>query len=167
MSTPMDLHSLAMEFAPLVRRIARRYEGRGAEREDLEQEGYAALLGIARRFGREEMALQLKRHLPGYVRDAARKMWRPTHVVSLQFGDEDDEGLTLAELLPDERPAEAVGEFELMDALECFLSKEDMKIARALAQGLAQAEIAEQTGESRSAVARRITNMRKRLNKAK
>lgn len=164
MSTAMDMDVLAREFAPLVRRVARRYEGRGAEREDLEQEGYVALIVIAQRFGRNEMALRLKRHLPGYVRDAAKKMWRPAHIVSLLCGDDDDEeGQPLAELLADGRSAEEVDELELMDALERFLPPRDMELARALAKGLTQHEIAEETGESRPAVARRVANMRKRL----
>ena len=156
-----DVSALVREFAPLVRRVARRYEGRGAEREDLEQEGYVALIEIARRFGAREMARCLKRHLPGYVRDAAAKMWRSASFVSLS----DDEGgeSPLADLLPDARAEQDVSAFELMDALERFLPQEDMALARALAGGMTQEEIAAITGETRSTVGRRIARVRKRL----
>ena len=162
MSKGMDIRRLAEEFTPLVRRIARRYEGRGADREDLEQEGYLALIVIARRFGVQEMARCLKNHLPGYVRDAAKKMWRPAGLIPLA-SDEDDGGMSFADLLPDARAEYDVEELELMESLERFLAPEDMELARALAEGLTQQEIASLTGESRSSVARRIARIRKRL----
>ena len=156
-----DVSVLVREFAPLVRRVARRYEGRGAEREDLEQEGYIALIEIARRYGTKEMALRLKRHLPGYVRDAASRMWRPARFVSLS--DDEGEETPLADLLSDARAEEDVSVFELMDALERYLPKEEMALARALGSGMTQDEIAAVTGESRSTVGRRIANLRRRL----
>lgn len=159
---PADVGRLVREFAPLVRRIARRYEGRGADREDLEQEGYAAMIEIARRHGSREMGKRLKRHLPGYVRDAAAKMWRPASCVSIS-DDEQSEGVSLSELLPDPHAGEDVEEFELMDALERFLEQDEMALACALADGLTQQEIAEATGRSRATEGRRIARLRARL----
>lgn len=159
---PVDVAALVRQFAPLVRRVARRYEGRGAEREDLEQEGYVALIVIARRYGVKEMARRLKRRLPGYVRDAAAKLWRPASLVSLSV-DGEDGGPSLSDLLPDARAEDEVTAFELMDALERFLPREDLILARALADGMTQAEIAALTGESRATVGRRIARVRRRL----
>ncbi len=156
-----DVSALVREFAPLVRKIARRYEGRGAERDDLEQEGYVALIEIARRFGTREMARRLKRHLPGYVRDAARRMWRHAGAVSLAEADEEED--SLAERLPDERAEQDVAAFELMDALERFLPSEEMALARALADDMTQEEIAGASGWSRATAGRRIANLRRRL----
>ena len=65
-------------YAPLVRSVAWRYAGRGAEFEDLVQEGCLALLVLIPRCpDRRWLARYLKTNLPGYVRDAAARMRKP------------------------------------------------------------------------------------------
>jgi RNA polymerase sigma factor (sigma-70 family) len=151
-----EIAALVEQFAPLVRSLARRYEGRGAEREDLLQEGRLALLLIARRCTKKEMAWRLKCRLPGMVRDAASRMRRP-EALSLDRDDEDD----AAPLdVPDERAALDFEELELSDALDRLLDGTDREIARASLDGLTQAEIARCAGVSQQAVAMRLRKIR-------
>ena len=73
-----DLGGLLLSYTPLVRATAHRYMGRGAEFDDLVQEGYLALLLLIPRCGdREWLPLFLKSRLPGYVRAAAKKTRSP------------------------------------------------------------------------------------------
>lgn len=70
-----DLGGLLLSYTPLVRATAHRYMGRGAEFDDLVQEGYLALLLLIPRCGdREWLPLFLKSRLPGYVRAVAKKL---------------------------------------------------------------------------------------------
>ncbi len=64
-----DMESELRRFRPLVTATARRYAGRGAEFDDLVQEGYLALLELVPRCGDpERLPLFLKNRLPARVR---------------------------------------------------------------------------------------------------
>lgn len=156
----LDLGELAEKFRPLVRGIARRYANNPADREDLEQEGYLALIKIARGAKRGDMALLLKNHLPGYVRDAARKLWRHEGAVAPLSGGDGD---WREWLLADARSEEDVLTLELEDELERLLPPDLLAVARALWDGMTQAEIAAAAGTSRAAVVRRIEKIRRLL----
>ena len=70
-----QLNDLLVKFTPLVRATAFRYTGRGAEFEDLLQEGYLALIILIRRCtDRQWLAAYLLNRLPGYVRAAASRI---------------------------------------------------------------------------------------------
>ncbi|HOO88867.1 MAG TPA: sigma factor, partial [Synergistales bacterium] len=64
-STP-DIAAELLRFRPLVLATARRYSGRGAEFDDLVQEGYMALLELIPRCPRRDLLpLFLISRLPG------------------------------------------------------------------------------------------------------
>ena len=138
-------------FQPLVKATARRYEGRGAEFDDLVQEGYAALLELIPKCGDPgKLPLYLKERLPARVRAAARREWRHNGL-SL----EDIEGTG-------EEPAD-LEEPSFPDPLMETLGQKEKKIADLLTEGYTQKEISEQFGISQQAVSARVKKMRQKL----
>ena len=138
-------------FQPLVKATARRYEGRGAEFDDLVQEGYVALLELIPRCGEPgKLPLYLKERLPARVRAAARREWRHNGL-SL----EDIEGTG-------EEPAD-LEEPSFPDPLMETLGQKEKKIAELLTEGFTQKEISEQFGISQQAVSARVKKMRQKL----
>ena len=138
-------------FQPLVKATARRYEGRGAEFDDLVQEGYVALLELIPKCGDPgKLPLYLKERLPARVRAAARREWRHNGL-SL----EDIEGTG-------EEPAD-LEEPSFPDPLMETLGQKEKKIAGLLVQGFTQKEISEQFGISQQAVSARVKKMRQKL----
>jgi RNA polymerase sigma factor (sigma-70 family) len=138
-------------FQPLVKATARRYEGRGAEFDDLVQEGYVALLELIPKCGDPgKLPLYLKERLPARVRAAARREWRHNGL-SL----EDIEGTG-------EEPAD-LEEPSFPDPLVEILGQKEKKIAGLLIEGYTQKEISEQFGISQQAVSARVKKMRQKL----
>jgi RNA polymerase sigma factor (sigma-70 family) len=138
-------------FQPLVKATARRYEGRGAEFDDLVQEGYVALLELIPKCGDPgKLPLYLKERLPARVRAAARREWRHNGL-SL----EDIEGTG-------EEPAD-LEEPSFPDPLVETLGQKEKKIAGLLTEGYTQKEISEQFGISQQAVSARVKKMRQKL----
>lgn len=77
MNGEAQVREIVDSYTPLVRATARRYEGRGADYEDLVQEGYLALLILIPKCpDMKWLAHFLKNNLPGLVRDAAARMRR-------------------------------------------------------------------------------------------
>ena len=152
----MEQYSYNMEqelerFQPLVKATARRYEGRGAEFDDLVQEGYVALLELIPRCSDPgKLPLYLKERLPARVRAAARREWRHNGL-SL----EDIEGTG-------EEPAD-LEEPSFPDPLVETLGQKEKKIAGLLTGGYTQKEISEQFGISQQAVSARVKKMRQKL----
>lgn len=71
------MEDIAEKFTPLVLSVAKRYQGRGADFEDLVQEGYLALIILAGKCrDMKWLPLFLKKRLPAAVRDAASRMRR-------------------------------------------------------------------------------------------
>ena len=139
-------------FRPLVRATARRYVVRGAEFEDLEQEGYLALIRLLSRCPPEEpLPKFLKMRLPAMVRDAAERM-RSRASVNV----DDLEGTEAEPWCP---PGET-GESPLFGRL---LSGEDLDIVRRLAEGWSQADIGRGLGVSQQAVSARLRRIRPML----
>ena len=159
------IEGLVREFRPLVRSIARRYEGRGADREDLEQEGYLALILLARRGMGRDPARHLKNHLPGFVRDAAARMRHRSETVTLTPNGDDDDSPPLAEMLPDERAERDFEEFELHDLMERTLTREEFHIAGSLYRGMTQSEIASSLGRTQQSIGWRLKGIRSKLKK--
>ena len=68
----MMKEELIAKYEPLVKATAKRYAGRGAEYEDLVQEGYLALLILNEKCtDKEWLTAFIARRLPGYVRRGA------------------------------------------------------------------------------------------------
>ena len=143
-------------YAPLVRSVAWRYAGRGAEFEDLVQEGNLALIVLIPRCpDRRWLARYLKTNLPGFVRDAAARMRKPI----TQGGQTMTEELE-ATLGRDEERYE---ETELRETLERLLTREELDITQALVEGFTQAEMARGLGVTQQAVAARVKKIRAKL----
>ena len=147
-----DMESELRRFRPLVTATARRYAGRGAEFDDLVQEGYLALLELVPRCGDpERLPLFLKNRLPARVRAAARREWRQQCVPL-----EDMEGTP-------EEPSVFVEPSFPDRALEECLCGEDRELVILLAGGFSQKEAAERFGITQQAVSARLRMVRKRL----
>jgi RNA polymerase sigma factor (sigma-70 family) len=158
------IEALVAAFAPLVRSVARRYEGRGALREDLEQEGYLALLKLARRVSQREcFSRVLWNFLPGMVRDAAARLRWGERDVPLAEGGEcggaDAEDGPPAADIPDERAPRDYGEVELRAAIDALGEAPDRVIATSLADGLSLGEIAGLLHIDRKTLRKRIRGL--------
>jgi len=145
------LQKITEKYTPLVKSLARRYEGRGADFDDLMQEGYLAMLKLAPKCKkREYMALFLKRRLPAKVRNAARRLRR-------KYSVESD--------MPEGAFAPEDGHqriFSAADILFDSLEEEDCQLLEMLAFGYLQREIAGRLGISQQAVSSRIKKMRRK-----
>ena len=138
---------------PLAKACARRYCGRGAEYEDLLQEGCLALLQLIPRCPTRDSQYQslplfLKRRVPGRVRDAAASMRHPR-----QDSLEDCLELGIEPAVEDCRS------FELLIGL----NDSERALADGLAAGCTQKEMARRLGVTQQAVSRRIAKLRIRL----
>lgn len=151
-----EMEKIAFEYSPLVKAAAARYQGRGAEYEDLVQEGYMALvLLVPQCRDRQWLPLFLKNRLPYHVRDAASRMrkWK-------RCGDE-----VLLEEIEETAGAEEekYGEAELRETLRRLLTRGELDMTQALLEGFTQAEIARELGISQQAVAARLKKIRDKL----
>ncbi|MCQ4763979.1 sigma-70 family RNA polymerase sigma factor [Cloacibacillus evryensis] len=156
MSGEAQVREIVDSYTPLVRATARRYEGRGADYEDLVQEGYLALLILIPKCpDMKWLAHFLKNNLPGLVRDAAARMRR-----GRAQGDE-----VLLEEIEETAGAEEEGyrEAELRAILFRVLTPEELDLTQALLEGFKQREIAENLGVSQQAVAARLRKIRDKL----
>ena len=152
---PAEIESLLVQYSPLVRAVAAQYSGRGAEYEDLVQEGYLALVRIIPKCrDRQWLAAFLKNRLPGYVRAAAVRL-RKCAAAALE-----DE---FANMFPDGRSGEERGEIELRELLERTLSKDELDLTQALLEGFTQKELAVLLGISQQAVSGRLQKIRDKL----
>ena len=156
MNGEAQVREIVDSYTPLVRATARRYEGRGADYEDLVQEGYLALLILIPTCpDMKWLAHFLKNNLPGLVRDAAARMRR-----GRAQGDE-----VLLEEIEETAGAEEEGyrEAELRAILFRVLTPEELDLTQALLEGFKQREIAENLGVSQQAVAARLRKIKDKL----
>ena len=156
MNGEAQVREIVDSYTPLVRATARRYEGRGADYEDLVQEGYLALLILIPKCpDMKWLAPFLKNNLPGLVRDAAARMRR-----GRAQGDE-----VLLEEIEETAGAEEEGyrEAELRAILFRVLTPEELDLTQALLEGFKQREIAENLGVSQQAVAARLRKIKDKL----
>ena len=156
MNGEAQVREIVDSYTPLVRATARRYEGRGADYEDLVQEGYLALLILIPKCpDMKWLAHFLKNNLPGLVRDAAARMRR-----GRALGDE-----VLLEEIEETAGAEEEGyrEAELRAILFRVLTPEELDLTQALLEGFKQREIAENLGVSQQAVAARLRKIKDKL----
>ena len=143
-----------LRFRPLVLATAKRYTGRGAEFDDLVQEGYMALLELIPRCPKRDLLpLFLKSRLPGRVRAAARRFWRCAEHHGFEPLDE-LEGTPLEPSVPP---------VETDDGVSRLLSPEELRMARMLAEGWSQKETAKRLGVTQQTVSFRLRRLRERL----
>ena len=132
----VTLEGLVMNYTPLVKVTAYRYQGRGAEYEDLMQEGYLALLLLIPQCkDLKWLPYFLKSRLPGYVRTAAERLRGRKRTP--EVGLEDVEGV-----LSDSKSSRTRSESELHDLLERTLTKAELDLTQALLEGFTQKELA-------------------------
>ena len=156
MNGEAQVREIVDSYTPLVRATARRYEGRGADYEDLVQEGYLALLILIPKCpDMKWLAHFLKNNLPGLVRDAAARMRR-----GRAQGDE-----VLLEEIEETAGAEEEGyrEAELRAILFRVLTPEELDLTQALLEAFKQREIAENLGVSQQAVTARLRKIKDKL----
>lgn len=152
-------NAVVLQYMPLARKAAWRYTGRGAEYDDLVQEAFIALKGLVRRYNEsrpsQPLSLYLWYRLPAKIRDAAEKMRR----------GQDHESL--------EQKQEEVGfdvpfndaNYAFLELLEC-LDPDEQKLARGLAAGYTQAELARGLSVTQQAVSRRVAVLRRKIRSA-
>ena len=158
----IEVEALVRDFSPLVRKVAARYEGRGAEKEDLVQEGFLFLTAAARRYNKKRLAMLLANNLPGKVRDAAARMRRARTLEAVSLSE--DEELDSPELqIPDERAQRDFDDFETADLLERLFDGADLEIARAAMDGQTQMEMSEKLNMSQQNVSYRLKGIREAL----
>jgi RNA polymerase sigma factor (sigma-70 family) len=163
--TKKHLADLLADNSETIGKFASIFAGRGAEREDLVQEGNLALLVMLRKCSRKHTKTILRNYVKPMVRDAAAKMRRRKDIVPLlPYGDDDSgEAAVLEENLADDRAEIDIQLVELGDVLERSLTGEDLEIARGLLDGLSHKEIAEILGVSKQALSARIQRLSKTL----
>ena len=151
------LEGLVMNYTPLVKVTAYRYQGRGAEYEDLIQEGYLALLILIPKCkDLKWLPYFLKSRLPGYVRTAAEKLRGRRRTPEVEL--EDVEGV-----LSDSKSDIERSEDELRDLLERTLTRAELDLTQALLEGFKQKELASLLNITQQAVSARLRAIRNKL----
>jgi len=145
-----ELQKITEEYTPLVRALAKHYEGRGAEFDDLVQEGYLALLKLAPRCRKKEyLALFLQKRLPAKIRNAAQRL-RRKYTIEADLPEEED-------FDPEDAGQKiSTAVTQLLTGLE----RNEYQLLRLVAMGYLQKEIAEKLGITQQAVSSRIKKMR-------
>ena len=145
-------------YAPLVKAAARRYQGRGADYEDLVQEGFLALLILIPKCpDMKWLAAFLKNNLPGYVRAAAARMRAPRVKAEEVLLEE------IEETVSEDESMKRYTEAELRTILEKQLTLDELDLTQALLEGFTQKELAEILGITQQAVAARLRKIRRKL----
>jgi RNA polymerase sigma factor (sigma-70 family) len=150
--TDKELEEITAKYTPLVLSLARKYQGRGAEYDDLVQEGYIALIKLAPRCSNpDRMSLFLKRQLPAKVRNAAARLRRKESLES-ELEDGELEVSSPLGIMP-----------WLLESLMTDLEGNEREILKLLAFGYLQKEIAERLGITQQAVSSRVGRIRKKI----
>lgn len=156
LAVPSAKDAQALRYMPLVRKIAWRYTGRGAEYEDLVQEAFIALWQLIARYETDRppqpLGLYLWYRLPAKVRDRAEKLRRA--------GDHDSLDQKQEEAGFDVPFTDA--NYAFLELLEC-LSPDEQRLARALASGWTQAETGRAFHITQQAVSCRVAGLRKKV----
>lgn len=147
---------IVKDFRPLVKAAARTYKGRGAEFEDLCQEGSLAVLRLLDKCTKEDhLALFLRMAVKRAVRDAARRLRWKENPADLEAYED------LA------APEDLVAIFDEPMEIELLLRKipsaQDRLIVMRLAEGATQGEIARELCLTQQAVSARLGPIRRTL----
>ena len=149
---------LIIKYAPLVKATARRYAGRGAEYEDLIQEGYLALLILNKKCtDKQWLTAFIASRLPGYVRTAAQRLRGLRTKTNLIYIED------LQEILHDGSEEERRRLFELIYMLREMLLPGEFIMANEVMEGCTQDDLAEKYHISQQAVSARIKKIRGKL----
>jgi RNA polymerase sigma factor (sigma-70 family) len=108
----------------------------------------------------EEVEEALRQHIRGA---ALRMRWRKGTLSLYAWDGRDENAFGPETRLIDGRAEDDLTSFELNDAIESRLGHDDVIIARALARGMTQSEIAARLGVSQQAVCKRVKSIRERL----
>jgi RNA polymerase sigma factor (sigma-70 family) len=144
------LAALMEEHRGAIESLARKYAGRGADREDLEQEGRLAVIKTLRQYSKKTARKILANSLKKSVsRAAAKTRYRKCDVPIDLDEDGIGESAPLAEVAADPRGEADRERLELEDALSRRLSPGDFEVASLLMDGARRTEIAEALGVPR------------------
>jgi RNA polymerase sigma factor (sigma-70 family) len=147
---------IVKDFRPLVKAAARQYKGRGAEFDDLCQEGSLAVLRLLDKCTKEDhVALFLRMAVKRAVRDAARRLRWKEHPADLEAYEDLAAPEDLAALFDEPM------EIELL--LRKISNAQDRLIVMRLAEGATQGEIARELCLTQQAVSARLGPIRRTL----
>lgn len=149
---------LIAKYGPLAKASARRYAGRGAEYEDLLQEAYLALLILNEKCSDKEwLTAFIANRLPGYVRNAARKLRglrSKTNIMDFEF---------LPEIIIDPSEEERRMLFEIIYIIKKKLLPGEFIMVREVMDGWTQSELAGKHDITQQAVCARLKKIRAKL----
>ena len=149
---------LIAKYEPLVKATAKRYVGRGAEYEDLVQEGYLALLILNEKCtDKNWLTAFIASRLPGYVRTAAQRLRGLRRKTN--FADFD----TAADHVIDPSEIERRLLFEILEILRRKLRPGEFILARDAMDGWTQNDLASKYDISQQAVSARMKKIRAKL----
>lgn len=155
-------------YAPLVNSLARRYEGRGADEEDLRQEARLALIKLAKKYARQTLAREIARRVPSMVRDAAERLrglgkHGHSRAMPQSFDEPTEDGGEFGDFFADSMSESMFDAVETRASLETLLPPAELATAKMLASGMSRSEVAEADGVTRQAVSARLARMKSRL----
>jgi RNA polymerase sigma factor (sigma-70 family) len=154
----MMKEELIAKYEPLVKATARRYTGRGAEFEDLVQEGYLALLILNEKCtDKEWLTAFIARRLPGYVRTAAQRLRglrTKTNLIDFEF---------LPEIILDPSEEERRTLTEIIYIIKRKLLPGEFIMVREAMDGCTQKDLAGKHNITQQAVCARLKKIRAKL----
>lgn len=146
---------LVKKYSPLVKAVAGRYAGRGAEYEDLVQEGYLALLVLFEKCqDKQWLPAYLAKRLPGYVRNAAKKLRGvrgKAEVIDIE---------ECPEIIVDPFFIDREAWIEFIYIIQKILTPDEFIICRDLLCGCSQADIAKKYKITQQAISARLKKIR-------
>ena len=151
---------LIVKYEPLVRATARRYAGRGAEFEDLVQEGYLALLILNDKCtDKDWLTAFIAKRLPGYVRTAAQRLRglrTKTDLIDIDFE-------FLPEIILDPSEEERRTLTEIIYIIKRKLLPGEFIMVREVMDGCTQKDLAGKHNITQQAVCARLKKIRAKL----
>ena len=159
-----DLGNFPGCLSRVINFYARKYEGHGAERDDLVQEGYLAALRMRENRPPDALERAIDTNLRGLVRDASEHLRRRDDTVEMSyFTNPEDDSSWLENCIADEAAAEDREGIELNDAVERSLDAAGRDIVAMLLAGFTQKEIGRKLGITKQGAKSRINTIRKKL----
>lgn len=154
----MTEDELIEKYTPMVKATAKRYAGRGAEYEDLVQEGFLALLILIRKCTDEKwLTAYIAKRLPGYVRTAAQRyrgLRSKACFVDFEF---------IPEVVFDPFEEDRRKLVEVIHIIKKILTPDEYFIVHDVLDGWSQSDLAEKYDISQQAVSARMKKIRAKL----
>ena len=157
-----EMKDIMCGLARAIKIYARRYEGHGAEFDDLMQEGWLAALNLMGRCSREKLDKAIYCNLRGMVRDAAERLRRfsDNTLQMSEWAERGDGSAWIEKFAADGESADKAVNIELMCDLERNLDAKGMNIVMMLLEGYTHEEIGLDLDISQQAVSKRIAKIR-------